>query len=401
MKEIKAKRGTWSMASLRIFMSIVVGVSSSQGYSAGVQPVLVKKSWALVGHYGIQAPKAWEALKGACANVTVAVIDTGVDFSHPDLKNSRWENVKELNGKPGVDDDGNGLVDDIYGYDFVVGTGKANVDENGHGSHIAGIIAADGENGNGIRGVCPGAKIMSLRYHGPKVTGVEALQYTVKAIKYAVKNGARIINYSGGGRYYSAEEFAAMKEAEAAGVLVVAASGNETSNVDQEENHYYPASYGLSNIVSVAGIDPTGEKVKSSNWGLSVDLAAPGKDILSTSKDGAYQMLTGTSQATAFVSGTAALILASNPKLDYMKVKSILVDSGLKTSTLVGKVRTGVRLDAYAAVVMAQKTLTPKKSHLKVRSLAKKSHNPLRSTATWQLLSEKKSKARIHPALNQ
>ncbi|HVJ63842.1 MAG TPA: S8 family serine peptidase [Bdellovibrionota bacterium] len=390
---------------VRMLMGLIFALSSTQPGFSQTAPSLVTKSWALVGTYGIDARKAWSQLRGSCASVTVAVIDTGVDFSHPDLKNSAWINTKELNGKPNHDDDGNGFNDDIYGYDFVEKTGKVSVDEHGHGSHIAGIIAADSKDGSGIKGVCPGAKIMSLRYHGPKVTGPQALEYTVNAIHYAIKNGAKIINYSGGGRYYSGEEFAAMKAAEAAGVLVVAAAGNETSNVDQEENRYYPASYGLTNIISVGGIDSTGSKVRSSNWGShSVDIAAPGKEILSTTstRKGLYEMLTGTSQATAFVSGVAALIYAQNSNLKFNDVRDIIVNSGKKTKTLAGMVKQSSRLSAASALESAKKRqVIARKSAKPAKRVAKKKPDLERSTATWQNHRNQTPQSQIHPALNQ
>lgn len=404
MSTIK-KSGIDRTHGIRAMLSIALVLSSAQpSYSKTTTPSLVKKSWGLVGAFGVDAPSAWQSFKGSCSDITVAVIDTGVDFSHPDLKNSQWVNKKELAGKAGVDDDGNGYIDDVHGFDYVEKTGKKIVDEHGHGTHIAGIIAADASGDNGIRGVCPGAKIMSLRYHGPKVTGVQALDFTVKAIHYAIKNGAQIINYSGGGRYYSAEEFAAMKAAESAGVLVVAAAGNETSNVDQEENRYYPASYGLSNIISVGGIDPSGLKVKSSNWGMrSVDIAAPGKEILSTGKGGTYQMLTGTSQATAFASGVAALIMATNKGIAYTKVKEIIVESGQKTPTLAGKVKQSSRLNALAAIEMTRKQAAPAVTKTRTRSkvATKKNQRLARETATWHTFADQKSPEQIHPALNQ
>lgn len=388
--------------SFRLILSVLL-VSTSAQTSYSQTPSMVKKSWGLVGAFGVEAPNAWKALKGDCAAVTVAVIDTGVDFTHPDLKESMWVNSKELNGKSGVDDDKNGYVDDVYGYDFVNKTGKTITDDHGHGTHIAGIIAAKAASDQGISGVCPGAKIMSLRYHGPKVSGTQALDFTIKSIYYAIQNGAKIINYSGGGRYFSAEEFTAMKAAESAGVLVIAAAGNETSNVDQEENKYYPASYGLSNIVSVGGIDPVGTKVKSSNWGQnSVDIAAPGKDILSTGRESTYQMLTGTSQATAFVSGVAAMILASDNKVSYTKVKEVIVASGKKTKSIASQVKSGSRVSALAAMRMIQKkNRITQKAVTKVKSDSKKRQSFSRSTATWNTYSSQKQKQQIHPVLNQ
>ena len=357
---------------------------------------LVKKSWGLVGSFGLDVTNAWNSYKGSCSNVTIAVIDTGVDFSHPDLINSKWTNLKEAGGKPGVDDDNNGYVDDFYGWDYVTKSGKQIVDVHGHGTHIAGLIAARSKTSEGFSGVCPGAKIMSLRYHGPEVSGTQALDFTVKAINYAIDNGADIINYSGGGRYYSSDEHRAMKRALEKGVIVVAAAGNEMSNVDDEANKYYPASYGLTNIISVAGINASGVKVSSSNWGKkSVDLAAPGKDILSTGLNGSYQLLTGTSQATALVSGVVAMVKGQNKFLDFGAVKKILMNSSKPLKQLEGKTKLASRVNAYEVVkaLGAKKPSAPK--------VAKKQKVRARSTATWQHLSSQKEQGYIHPALNR
>ena len=211
-------------------------------------------SW---GHHkpnGVDAVQAWSVVKSKCANsgITVAVIDTGVDGKHPDLKNSLWKNEKEINGKPGVDDDGNGFIDDVHGWDFVTKSGRP-IDNNNHGTHIAGIIGAKAGTRAGYNGICPGVKIMSLRYFDASASGLQNLKNTVRAIEYAVSNGADIINYSGGGAEFSRAEMMALKKAEQKGILVVAAAGNERSNADV--NLYFPAAYDLNNIISVTAID--------------------------------------------------------------------------------------------------------------------------------------------------
>ncbi|HMN67125.1 MAG TPA: S8 family peptidase [Bdellovibrionales bacterium] len=245
--------------------------------------------------------------------VIVAVIDTGCDASHPDLRGNLWTNPGESgldeNGNSkatnGVDDDGNGLADDIHGWNFVDSSPDL-MDEHGHGTHIAGIVA-------GRRGVAPGVSLMILKYYDPKNTGVDNLKFTVAAIRYAVRNGAQIINYSGGGVMKSAEEEAALGFAAQKGVLVVAAAGNDGMNSDFM--HFYPAGYDLPNILSVGATDRADRPLPISNYGIqTVDVAAPGKNIYSTLPNGQHGYMTGTSQATAFVTGVAALALANRPE---------------------------------------------------------------------------------------
>ena len=287
------------------------------------------------------------------SEVVVAVIDTGIDMNHPALRNSLWTNKKELNGKEGVDNDGNGFVNDVHGWDFVRNTGKL-IDAHGHGTHIAGIISGNTPTGgDDFRGVCPGVKIMALRYYDPNGSGEDNLKNTVRAIEYAVDNGATLINYSGGGAEYSGAEFAALKRAEKKGILVVAAAGNERSDADR--NLYFPSAYNLTNIISVTAIDDKGQVLPSSNYGVKkVHVAAPGQSILSSLPNGGYGFMSGTSQATAFVSGIAALLFTENGKFSVDRVKSIVENSAQKYPQLAGKTKTGAKVSAYNAVQMAR-----------------------------------------------
>ncbi len=244
----------------------------------------IKQAWGLKKS---DAARAWKVTHGS-KDVLVAVIDTGIDINHEDIKANLWKNPGETgldkNGKDkavnGIDDDKNGYVDDVHGWNFVSSTGDL-TDNHGHGTHIAGIIGAQAGNQKGISGISPEVSLMIIKYYDPKVTNTDNLKNTINSINYAIKMGAQIINYSGGGTDYSQEEFDAVKKAEKNGILFVAAAGNERSNSDQF--HYYPADYKLSNIISVTALDPSKEILSTSNFGIeTVDIAAPGQNIIST-----------------------------------------------------------------------------------------------------------------------
>ncbi len=302
--------------------------------------------------------KAWRITKGD-RKIVVAVIDTGIDTKHPDLKANLWVNPGEsgldASGRDkatnGLDDDNNGFRDDVHGWNFV-GNNDDLSDNHGHGTHIAGIIGAEGGNGVGISGVSPKVSLMTLKYYDPKAPGLNNLMNTVRAIRYAVSMGANIINYSGGGLEPSDDERKAVAEAKAKGILVVAAAGNEKSNSDIHA--YYPADYPLSNIISITAIDKQKNVLPSSNYGrLSVDLAAPGNDIFSTLPGGTYGYMTGTSQATAFATGVAALLMASNPDLrNPERLIKYLTQTGDSDEKLEGKTRYAKRLNSYKALVI-------------------------------------------------
>ena len=275
----------------------------------------IRKNWGLLGHKqsDIQATEAWRVSRGS-REVVVAVIDTGIDIRHEDLKNNLWVNKGESGfdkkgrdkATNGIDDDRNGFIDDVHGYNFVSDNGNLK-DNHGHGCHVSGIIGAEGGNGVGVSGVSPKVSIMTLKYYDPHTRGSQNLDNTVRAIHYAVQMKADIINYSGGGLQYSQSEFDAIQLARKKGILFVAAAGNEASNSDVSS--YYPANYPLDNVISVTAHQPKAKKVDSSNWGKStVHLTAPGKHIFSTLPNAKYGSMTGTSQATAFVSGVAALV---------------------------------------------------------------------------------------------
>jgi len=317
----------------------------------------IERNWGLMGQGGITAARAWQITQGS-KEVIVAIIDTGVDVNHKDLKRNLWNNPGETGlDKLGrdkatnrVDDDNNGFVDDVHGWNFVYHSGDL-TDNHGHGTHVAGIVGAEGGNGIGISGVAPRVSLMILKYYDPKARANDNLNNTVQAIKYAVAMGANIINYSGGGTDYSRDEYNAVKEAQKKGILFVAAAGNERSNSDVSK--YYPADYDLDNIISVTAINPNTEVLSTSNYGTnSVHIAAPGEGIFSTLPDGKYGLMTGTSQATAFVSGVAALILASNRNFDYTQVRKQILSTADVIPGLQNKNKTSGRLNSFAALAI-------------------------------------------------
>ncbi len=315
----------------------------------------IKEKWGLLA---TKTHKAWEITQGS-KDIIVAVIDTGIDIRHKDLSENLWVNKgetgKDKNGKDkatnGVDDDGNGFIDDVHGWNFVANTSDL-TDNHGHGSHIAGIIGAKGGNSFGISGVAPKVSMMILKYYDPKSPGANNLKNTIQSIRYAIKMGAKVINYSGGGTEYSAEEFAAVKEAEKKGILFIAAAGNERSNSDEAGKHYYPADYELSNVVSVTAVNEKETKVlPSSNYGVrTVDIAAPGDQIYSSLPGNTFGRMTGTSQATAFATGVAVLIMAHRPEFVAADVKKYLLRTGDEYPTLLSKTGNAKLLNAYRAL---------------------------------------------------
>jgi subtilisin family serine protease len=302
------------------------------------------------------AEKAWQVSQGS-RNIIVAIIDTGCDTNHEDLKNNIWTNPGET-GKDNsgrdkdfnkVDDDQNGFIDDAHGWNFVSNNGNLS-DNHGHGTHIAGIVGAEGGNNKGIIGIAPKVSMMILKYYDLK-TPSDNLHNTVQAIKYATRMNAHIINYSGGGLEFSEEEKKAIQEAQRQGIMFIAAAGNERSNSDKHK--YFPADYGLSNIISVTAIDPNTQVLASSNYGVeTVDLAAPGQNILSTLPNNSYGYMTGTSQATAFVTGAAAVVMAHKGTFSAEETKKYLLATGDGEESLINKTGTSRKLNLYKALTV-------------------------------------------------
>ena len=314
------------------------------------------KQWGL---HHIQIEEAWRRHKEwGNKNVVVAVIDTGIDLHHPDLRNNLWVNQGEVGkdeegqdkSKNGKDDDGNGFVDDVHGWNFALNNNNI-TDKHGHGTHVAGIVGAEGGNGIGVSGVAHKVSFMVLKYFDPEKRS-DHLKNTIRSIRYATRMKAHIINYSGGGLLPNKEEKEAIGEARKQGILFVAAAGNERSNTDEAD--YFPADYELDNILSVTAINERSLVLDSSNYGsYSVDIAAPGSHIFSTLPGGGYGYMTGTSQATAFVTGVAVLILSKFPDLSAYKVIRHLTETGdLDVKRLKGKTRFRKRLNTYRALAM-------------------------------------------------
>ena len=282
----------------------------------------------------------------------VAVIDTGVDYTHPDLAGRIWRNTREVAGN-GLDDDGNGYPDDVVGWNFTSNTNDPR-DDHYHGTLLAGIIAAGANNSTGIAGLAGPAdvRIMPLKCFDSNASGSTAS--AVAAIDYAVRNGAQIINLSWGDREYSQALYDAVRRAVSVGCLVVAAAGN--SGTDLDSVPVYPASFSsganaLSGVISVTAIDEADRLISQSDFGRnSVDLAAPGSFIYSTRPGGSYGYAGGTSIAAAFVSGTAALVLAKNPTLTGAQVKEILTSAVRPLTALQGKTITGGAIHAQRAL---------------------------------------------------
>ncbi|MBE8221945.1 MAG: S8 family serine peptidase [Bdellovibrionales bacterium] len=310
------------------------------------------------GINGTHSTSAWNEITKGSRKVIVAVIDTGIDTQHPDLKKNLWVNKGETgldnNGRNksfnGIDDDKNGYIDDVHGWDFVYNK-PIKSDKHGHGTHVSGIIGAVGNNGIGISGISPQVSLMALNYYNTTSTdSSKNLSNTVKAIYYAINNGAAIINYSGGGPDANPKEFAAIKKAFNKGVLFVSAAGNKRPK--DKVGSYYPADYSLPNIISVTAINQNNNVLNTSNFNESrVDIAAPGGNIYSTLPNGQYGFMTGTSQATPFVSGVAALIKAKYPDFSPQQIKKQLTTTGdLKLQKLKNKTKNRTVLNTYRAL---------------------------------------------------
>ncbi len=309
----------------------------------------------------IRAPEAWRISTGS-PRVVVAVVDSALHFLNPDLASNVWNNPGEIPSN-GIDDDGNGFVDDVHGWNFADDTCNLYGGSANHGTHVAGLIGAAGNNGDGIAGVCWQVSLMGVRFMDD--TGYGETLDAIDAIDYAVSMGARVINASWGGDEDGSDGeddllAAAVARAEAAGVLFVAAAGNDGKNIDSVP--YYPASYAGSNIVTVASVTQAGGRSSFSNYGaVSVDIAAPGGGgTYNNSKDlpGTYLTSTvdneslgykrGTSMAAPLVSGAAALLLSEEPGLTPFEIKDILRATARKI--LPADVCASGLLDAEAAL---------------------------------------------------
>jgi thermitase len=291
----------------------------------------------------ISAVEAWKITKGSRA-IKIAVIDTGVDYNHSDLSKNIMINTAELNGADGIDDDGNGYVDDIYGYDFGNNDNDP-MDNHGHGTHCAGVIGAS-HNGQGIMGVNANVQILPIKFL--KDNGSGTLEGAIKAIEYAIVRGVDVMSNSWGGSGNSEALKEMIIKAKDAGILFIAAAGN--SNANNDRTMTMPAGYDVENIVSVGALDAKGKRAKFSNYGKkSVHVFAPGVDIYSTVQGNKYKKMSGTSMACPHVAGIAGLILAHEPNLSFKDIKERMMSTSIKTDELSNFTVSGY-VDAYKAL---------------------------------------------------
>jgi thermitase len=296
----------------------------------------------------IRAPEAWDVTTGS-AQVTVGVVDTGIDATHPDLAPNLWTNPGESGGgreTNGLDDDRNGRIDDVHGWDFVDHDAQPQ-DGDGHGTHVSGTIAARGNDASGVAGLNWSSAIMPLRVLGDDGSGF--VSDAITAYAYAARNGARVVNASLGGPSFSRAEHDVI--AAAPNTLFVVAAGNDAA--DNDTTPEYPCDYELANVVCVAASDHDDTLASFSNYGpANVDVAAPGVDIASTWPGGRYALLDGTSMATPHVAGAAALLLAHDGTLDVAGLRATLLNSVHPVPALAGRLASGGRLDVAAALAV-------------------------------------------------
>jgi thermitase len=292
--------------------------------------------------------KAWEITKGS-RDVIVAIIDTGVDYNHEELKDNMWVNQAELNGRPGVDDDGNGFIDDVHGYDFIENDGNPD-DGYGHGTHCAGIVGASHTKGK-IMGVMGQVSIMAVRMMDDKGRG--KLEQSIKAVGYAIENGAHVLSNSWGSRGYSEILENLFKKANDRGIVAVAAAGNARFN-NNDESPTYPATYNSPNIISVSAINAQNRHAAYSSYGpKTVHVGAPGTNVLSAfiktrRYKETYRVTSGTSMAAPFVSGLVGLYMSRfGTDVVPSEVKKNLIESSVPVADLVDKNVAKGRVDGF------------------------------------------------------
>jgi subtilisin family serine protease len=309
----------------------------------------------------MDAPEAWDISTGS-SSIIAAVLDTGIDYSHSDLVGNIWTNLGETSCTDGIDNDGNGLVDDCKGWDFV-NSDNDPMDDFGHGTHVAGTIGAVGNNGIGTAGVMWKVRLMPVKVLDSDGAGTDA--ELIAGIQYAASNGAKIINSSLGGFGFSNSLFDAIATANSMGVLFIAAAGNGGGDLIGDNNDltpFYPASFDLPNIISVAATDQDDIRVPFSNFGLnSVDVAAPGVYIFSTVPNNLFsdfsneEFFAGTSMATPHVAGLAGLLWSHydgvhNTLFTASQVRATILRYVDVLPTLTGWIQTGGRVNAFKAV---------------------------------------------------
>jgi len=304
----------------------------------------------------IDATEAWDVTTGS-SSVVVAVIDTGIDYRHPDLAANMWRNPGEVAGD-GVDNDRNGFVDDVYGWDFANNDADP-FDDQGHGTHVAGTIGAVGNNGVGVAGVAWNVSLMGLKFLGANGSGTTSA--AIAALNYATRMrrdfGVNIVatNNSWGGGGASTALWSAITAGESAGIVCVAAAGNDATNNDSAAS--YPGNYAT---VSVAATDASSRLASFSNYGATtVDVAAPGVGIYSTAPNGRYASYSGTSMATPHVTGVVALLKAANPRATVSEIRSAILATAVPVPALAGRVATGGLINASAALAAIGGTPPP------------------------------------------
>ena len=317
----------------------------------------------------IDAPEAWDIFTGS-DDMVVAVIDTGIAYTHPDLQDNIWINEDEIPGN-GIDDDGNGKIDDYRGWNFADNNNNVTDDFYPiyHGTHVAGTIGAKGNNDLGVMGVNWTVKLMAVK--AGNYNGALTAANIASAIEYAVTNGARVLNNSYGGTTYSQTVYQSIRQAQLAGCLFVAAAGNYPglSQKNNDITPVYPASYDVENIVAVLATDQFDNLATYSHYGkTSVDIGAPGGtnnpaypqgNILSTSAGTAYQQLHGTSMATPHVAGVAALAWGMHPSMTFHQLKTRILDKVDVLPSLNNKCVSNGRVNAYKVVYDAATPDTP------------------------------------------
>jgi predicted GH43/DUF377 family glycosyl hydrolase len=294
----------------------------------------------------IQAPQAWDIVKGENSNVIIAIVDGGTDIRHPDLADNIWRNDAEVNGEEGVDDDDNGYIDDLYGWNFANESGDPTGLEStpfnaDHGTLTAGIVSAVSDNLTGVSGVSWNATVMAINVSSE--TNDRAIDHGYDGIIYAARNGADVISCSWGAyTFYTRTGHNVMLYANSMGAVVVASAGN-----DNTSDLFYPAAF--ENVLSVAGTDTNDIKWERSNYGTHIDLAAPAVSIYSTLADGRYGIATGTSLSVPLVSGVAGLVKAHNPGWTGMQAGEQVRVTADSIPGYTGELGRG-RLNAYRAV---------------------------------------------------
>lgn len=349
-----------AIRSIPTLESILAGTVRDTHSSAAPQDPLYGKLWGLhntgsnepdksgnisttpgVAGADIDAEKAWGITRGS-KNVVIAVIDTGIDYEHPDLKNNMWVNEKEIPGNR-IDDDQNGYIDDVYGWNAESDNGNI-MDGNSHGTHCAGTIGAEHNNGIGVAGVMADVSLMGVKFLSDDGSG--SLADAVEAIDYATKMNVDIMSNSWGGGGFSQALFDVISAAKDKGIVFTAAAGNESSNNDARPS--YPATYNVDNIISVASHTAQDSLSSFSCYGRrTVHVAAPGSNVLSSVPRGEYKVYSGTSMATPHVSGVVGLLLSETGRLPVLEVRNRLMETSVPGAAYRRTVASGGRVNVH------------------------------------------------------